>query len=150
MAKLTDGIRGLQNAFVDHAGCVEEVGKEIGSLGAQPRLCQFEDAMRAAFVRVLLLALLEVSICSTDGIRPNIFKGEYPVYVHTFDTEQLCRAQCQVECSMHHIDDLMMQRWLCPLKAHESLGPDWGFEEYAPFADLADDWLLGHSIPEKK
>ncbi|KHN76866.1 hypothetical protein Tcan_08206 [Toxocara canis] len=86
--------------------------------------------MRAAFVRVLLLALLEVSICSTDGIRPNIFKGEYPVYVHTFDTEQLCRAQCQVECSMHHIDDLMMQRWLCPLKEEESEPESW-----QPFED---------------
>ncbi|OZC10887.1 hypothetical protein X798_02031 [Onchocerca flexuosa] len=36
--------------------------------------------------------------------------------IHTFDTEHLCQAQCHVPCSMKHISDLMMQRWLCPLK----------------------------------
>ncbi|VDN02772.1 unnamed protein product [Thelazia callipaeda] len=41
--------------------------------------------------------------------------------IHTFDTEHLCQAQCQVPCSMKHISDLMMHRWLCPLKEKE----DW-------------------------
>ncbi|KAM3728241.1 putative transposon-derived protein [Dirofilaria immitis] len=36
--------------------------------------------------------------------------------IHTFDTEHLCQAQCHVPCSMKHISDLMMQRWLCPVK----------------------------------
>lgn len=38
--------------------------------------------------------------------------------IHTFDTEHLCQAQCHVPCSMKHISDLMMQRWLCPLKVN--------------------------------
>lgn len=36
--------------------------------------------------------------------------------IHTFDTEHLCQSQCHVPCSMKHINDLMMQRWLCPVK----------------------------------
>ncbi|VDN58594.1 unnamed protein product [Dracunculus medinensis] len=42
--------------------------------------------------------------------------GDYGTIIHTFDTEQNCQVQCQVQCSMHHFSDLMMQRWLCPLK----------------------------------
>lgn len=73
----------------------------------------FEDAMRAVFLQMLLVVAIE---CVEGRTSVGLLTNEYPIYVHTFDTEQLCRAQCQVECFMHHIDDLMMQRWLCPLK----------------------------------
>uniref|UniRef100_A0AAF5PKY1 Uncharacterized protein n=1 Tax=Wuchereria bancrofti TaxID=6293 RepID=A0AAF5PKY1_WUCBA len=43
--------------------------------------------------------------------------------IHTFDTEHLCQAQCHVPCSMKHISDLMMQRWLCPVKYSSTSKP---------------------------
>uniref|UniRef100_A0A914ZTT7 Uncharacterized protein n=1 Tax=Parascaris univalens TaxID=6257 RepID=A0A914ZTT7_PARUN len=86
--------------------------------------------MRAVFLQMLLVAAVE---CVEGRTSVGLLTNEYPIYVHTFDTEQLCRAQCQVECFMHHIDDLMMQRWLCPLKQEEKNEP----EPWYPFEDAS-------------
>lgn len=66
-----------------------------------------------------LLSGLNQSMMGYNEVTRKPVYQHYPQnMIHTFDTEHLCQAQCHVPCSMKHISDLMMQRWLCPVKVY--------------------------------